>query len=177
MGGVAVFAISSVGKTLYEKLQKKSYRNAYIAEHVRRGIAYQIRALREQRGWNQAMFSKELDKPQSVVSRLEDPSYGKVTIQTLLEVADVCDVALQVRFVPYSCFLKNSRDVSSESMKVPSFNAELQEPALVGAQRLTVHSPSTLSTTAAENGRPARQPIIVSASRGIEARVTTQILQ
>lgn len=177
MGGVAVFAISSVGKTLYEKLQKKSYRNAYMAEHVRRGIAYQIRALREQRGWNQAVFSKELDKPQSVVSRLEDPSYGKVTVQTLLEVANVCDVALQVRFVAYSSFLKNSRDVSSESMKVPSFNAELQEPALISAQRFTVYSTSSLLTTAAENGQPAKQPIIVNASKGIEASVSTQILQ
>jgi hypothetical protein len=120
-----VFAISSIGRKLLEKLQKRAYRHAYLAEHVRRGIAHQIRALRNQRGWNQGAFSKNLGKPQSVVCRLEDPSYGKVTIQTLLEVANVYDVALQVRFVPYSAFLQHTRDISTESMKVLSFDDDL----------------------------------------------------
>ena len=128
-----MFAISSIGRKLLEKLQKRAYRHAYLAEHVRRGIAYQIRALRNQRGWNQGAFSKNLGKPQSVVCRLEDPSYGKVTIQTLLEVANVYDVALQVRFVPYSAFLQQTRDISTESKKVLSFDDDLasKEPKAV----------------------------------------------
>jgi len=125
MGGTVVFATSSIGKKLFEKLRKRSYRHAYLAEHVRRGIAYQIRALRDHRGWNQGTFSKQLGKPQSVVCRLEDPSYGKFTVQTLLEIANVYDVALQVRFIPYSSFLLQTRDVSTESMKVPSFEDDL----------------------------------------------------
>jgi hypothetical protein len=64
-------------------------------------------------------------KPQSVACRLEDPDYGKVTIQTLLEVANVFDVALRVRFVPYSTFVRNTRDVSSASMQVPEFKDDL----------------------------------------------------
>jgi transcriptional regulator with XRE-family HTH domain len=127
MGGVVVFVISSVGKKLFEKLRKKAYRHAYMAEHVRRGIAYQIRALRDQRGWNQGTLSKELDKPQSVVCRLEDPSYGKVTVQTLLAVANVYDVALLVKFVSYSSFLKQTRDTSTASMMVPNFEDELSK--------------------------------------------------
>jgi hypothetical protein len=119
-----VFAISSIGKKLFEKLQRKSYRHSYLAEHVRRGIAYQIRALRDQRVWSQGKFAKLLAKPQSVVCRLEDPSYGKLTVQTLLEIASVFDVALRVRFVPYSSFLQQTRDVSVASMKVPSFDDE-----------------------------------------------------
>jgi transcriptional regulator with XRE-family HTH domain len=126
MGGDAVFAIFNLGKKLFDKLQKKSYRTSYVAEHIRRGIAYQIRALRDQRDWSQGELSKFLGKPQSVVSRLEDPSYGKVTVQTLLEVASVFDVALQVRFVPFSTFLQQTRDVSSESMKALSFDAEME---------------------------------------------------
>jgi hypothetical protein len=100
-----------------------------LAEHVRRGIAYQIRTLRDQRGWNQGAFSKQLGKPQSVVSRLEDPSYGKFTIQTLLEISRVYDVALQVRFVPYSSFLQQTRDVSTDSMKVLSFDDDVGSKA------------------------------------------------
>lgn len=124
-----MFAIFNVGQKLLEKLQRKAYRTSYVAEHVRRGIAYQIRALRNQRGWNQGQFAKQLGKPQSVVSRLEDPSYGKVTVQTLLEVASVYDVALQIRFVPYSTFLQQSRNVSTEAMQALSFVEEKKEAA------------------------------------------------
>jgi transcriptional regulator with XRE-family HTH domain len=116
----------SVGKKLLERLRKRPFRNAYVAEHVRRGVAYQIRALRDQRGWNQGQFAKELGKPQSVVSRLEDPSYGKYTVQTLLEISSVFDVALQVRFVPYSKFLRQARDVSVAALRVETFERELE---------------------------------------------------
>jgi transcriptional regulator with XRE-family HTH domain len=126
MGIEVVSSIFNVSKKLFEKLQKRSYRHAYLAEHVRRGIAYQIRAIRDQRRWNQGELSKRLAKPQSVVSRLEDPSYGKVTIQTLLEIADVFDVALQVRFISYSSFIRQTRDVSIESMRVTQFNEDLE---------------------------------------------------
>ena len=78
--------------------------------------------MRDQRGWNQGKLSAEMGKPQSVVSRLEDPSYGKVTVQTLLEVAATFDVALQIRFVPFSTFIQQTRDVSTQSMKVVSFD-------------------------------------------------------
>jgi hypothetical protein len=114
--------ISSVSKKLLDKLKRKAYRSSYVGEHVRRGIATQIRAMRDQRGWNQGKLSAELDKPQSVVSRLEDPSYGKVTVQTLLEVAATFDVALQIRFVPFSTFLTQTRNLSTQSMQVISFD-------------------------------------------------------
>jgi transcriptional regulator with XRE-family HTH domain len=115
----------STRKTLLEELAQKPYRDAYVAEHVRQGIAHQIRALREDREWKQGELSQALGKPQSVVSRLEDPSYGKVTVQTLLELASVFDVALQVRFVSYSSFLKQTRDLSKSSVKVAPFDKEL----------------------------------------------------
>jgi hypothetical protein len=125
MGDAVVFALFNLSKKFLERFQKRAYRQAYLAEHVRRGIAYQIRALRDQRNWKQGIFAKLLGKPQSVACRLEDPDYGKVTIQTLLEVANVFDVALQVRFVPYSTFVRNTRDVSSTSMQAPEFKDDL----------------------------------------------------
>lgn len=114
-----------ISAKLREKLGRKAYRAAYVAEHVRRGIAAQIRAMRDQRGWNQGKLSAEMGKPQSVVSRLEDPDYGKVTVQTLLEVASTFDVALQIRFVPFSTFVAQTRDVSPSSMRVSSFDGEV----------------------------------------------------
>lgn len=137
-----MFTISSISKKLIEKLGRKAYRAAYVGEHVRRGIAAQIRAMRDQRGWNQGKLSKELGKPQSVVSRLEDPSYGKVTVQTLLEVAATFDVALQIRFVPFSSFLQQTRDVSTGAMQVVSFGDDIFA-ARQGAPEIRIPSQTT----------------------------------
>lgn len=136
-----MFTISRISKKLIEKLGRKAYRAAYVGEHVRRGIAAQIRAMRDQRGWNQGRLSVELGKPQSVVSRLEDPSYGKVTVQTLLEVAATFDVALQVRFVPFSKFLQQTRDVSTRSMQVVSFTDDFS--ARSGGHEIRIPSCTT----------------------------------
>jgi transcriptional regulator with XRE-family HTH domain len=138
MGGGAVFAISSIVKKLLQRLQRKAYRRAYLAQHVRRGIAYQIRALRDQKAWKQGAFAKLLGKPQSVAHRLEDPDYGKYTLQTLLEVANVFDVALEVRFISYSSFVRNTRDVSIGSMQVPSFDDD------IGLTGITITTPQVV---------------------------------
>lgn len=114
--------IVNLAKRLVEKLMQKSYRDAYVAEQVRTGIAYQIRALREQRGWNQGKFADELGKPQSVTSRLENPDYGKVSLKTLLEVASTYDVGLIVRYVSFPEFLRQNQDVSAEALEVSSFD-------------------------------------------------------
>jgi transcriptional regulator with XRE-family HTH domain len=121
-----VFA--TLSKRLFEKLKSKAYREAYVAEHVRTGIAYQIRALRAQRGWSQKKLAEEMGKPQSVVSRLEDPDYGKVSIQTVLEGAAAFDVALLVQFVGFPEFLDRTQNVSPEALQVESFDERQLRP-------------------------------------------------
>jgi transcriptional regulator with XRE-family HTH domain len=108
------------------KLSDKAYRDAYLADHVRTGIAFQIRALREQagRGWNQTQLGERMGKPQSVVSRLEDTDYGKVTLQTLLQVAAAFDVAILVQFVEWEDWLIRMEDVSPSALQKESFNAD-----------------------------------------------------
>jgi hypothetical protein len=126
MGGEAVFAnFRRVPKKLWDKLRNKEYRDGYVAEHVRRGLAYQIRALRDQREWNQGKLSQIMGKPQSVVCRLEDPNYGKVTVQTLLDVASAFDVALQLRFVSFSGLVQQTRDLTQHALEVPSFGDDI----------------------------------------------------
>jgi len=133
--------IVNLTKRLFEKLSRKSYRDAYVAENVRTGIAYQIRALREQRGWNQGRFSEELGKPQSVTSRLENPDYGKLSLTTLLEVASAFDVALVVRYVEYPEFLRQYCDVSPAAFRVDSFD----ERAFVATSRSDLVVADTVS--------------------------------
>lgn len=127
---------------LLQKLRKRPYRRAYVGEHIRRGIAHQIRALREDptRNWNQGELSKRLGKPQSVVSRMEDPSYGKLTVQTLLEVAEVFDVALSIQFVSWPTFIIRTRDVSEASMRVESFDQSEMDSSVDGRRSAAISS-------------------------------------
>ncbi len=114
--------IVSLTNKLFEKLKRKTYRDAYVAESARTGIAYQIRAMREQRAMQQGQLASQLGKPQSVVSRLENPDYGKYTLSSLLEVAAAFDVALVVRFVSYPDFLRFTSNVKPEALEVESFD-------------------------------------------------------
>jgi|ERR1043166_384429 transcriptional regulator with XRE-family HTH domain len=170
-----MFTISNFSKKLMQKLSRKAYRAAYVGEHVRRGIAAQIRAMRDQRGWNQGKLSKELGKPQSVVSRLEDPSYGKVTVQTLLEVAATFDVALQIRFVPFSSFLQQTRDVSTSSMRVVSFDDDFS--AVGTGRKIRIPSQATAGDALWELIVPTEKlkrfdfpTVLTPATPGVDAR-------
>lgn len=107
---------------LFERLLRKPYRDAYVSENARTGIAYQIRALRMQRGWSQMELARRMRKPQSVVSRLEDPDYGKPSVNTLLEVAAAFDIALLIKYVSFPEFLRRTRDVSQQAMEADSFD-------------------------------------------------------
>jgi transcriptional regulator with XRE-family HTH domain len=111
--------------TLYVDLQNKEFRDAYLADQVRTGIAFQLRAMREQpeRGWSQTQLAEKIGKHQPVVARLEDPDYGRVTLTTLLEAASAFDVALLVQFVEWDDFLKRMEDVSPSGLQKRPFNA------------------------------------------------------
>ena len=63
-----------------------------------------------------------IDKRQTVVSRLEDFKYGKWTLQTLFEVASKLDVAVIVRFVDFSTFLRLTNDMSDEASRPEAYD-------------------------------------------------------
>jgi len=99
---------------LAEKFRSKRYRHAYVGASNRRFIARQIRALRGD--MSQEDFGRLIGKPQSVVSRLEDPSYGKFTQQTLHEVAAALDRAVLTRIVDFATFLRFTEDASDKAV-------------------------------------------------------------
>ncbi len=104
-------SLSSRKTTVARLLESKAYRDAYVLEHIKNGIAFQIRALREDRGWTQGDLGKAMGKPRNVVSRLEDPNYGKFTLTTLWEIAAAFGVGLLVKFVPFSRLVREYEDV------------------------------------------------------------------
>jgi transcriptional regulator with XRE-family HTH domain len=111
------------------KFARKIYRDNYLQSKVRGMIAYQIQALREKTKLSQTDFADKIGKTQSVVSRLEDTEYGRVSVQTLLDIACKLDVALIVKFASYPEFLFQTRDVSVAALQPQTIYESLAQPA------------------------------------------------
>lgn len=108
-------------RTLAKKLlTSKSFRKTYVWEHLKRSIPFQMRTLRDERGWSQERAAQELQKTQSMISRLESPAYGKMSLQTLIEIAEGFDVGLLIKFVPFSRLVREYEDVSFSSLSAKS---------------------------------------------------------
>ena len=75
----------------------------FANEHVAAGLAFQIRRLRESRGWSQEELSRRTGKAQATISQWEDPNYGWHTLNTLKVLAAAFDVGLLVRFLCEKC--------------------------------------------------------------------------
>jgi transcriptional regulator with XRE-family HTH domain len=108
---------------LVRELTDAEFRHEYMADQVRSWIAFQIRALREQRRWNQADLARESGKTQSVISRVEDPDYGKLSLQTCLELAAAYDLPLLVQFVEWDDWLSRMSNMSPSALRKRSFDA------------------------------------------------------
>lgn len=119
-----------------EDFDEKEYREAFVAENISTGIAFQIRALRKKEDWSQGDLGLKAGKPQNVISRLENPDYGKFTLNTLLALAAAFDVALMVRFVPFSTLRFSLNNVSESALAVASYGEEKQAASSQDAMAL-----------------------------------------
>lgn len=111
-------------KTFLRMKAKPSARHAYLEAELVTGLAHQIRAIRAQRGWTQVELAKKLGTTQAAVSRLEDPSYGRYSMQTLMDLAKIFDTGMQVRFVSFISMLQETFRPSAEAREVPAFEEE-----------------------------------------------------
>jgi transcriptional regulator with XRE-family HTH domain len=123
------FTISADERTarrrqLYESLKDKSYREDFVQQQIETGLPFQIKGMRKARGWKQSKLGTLLGKPQSVVSRLENPDYGKFNLQTLRELATVFDVGLLVAFVPFSHLANRVASFSVTDVEIPEFDKD-----------------------------------------------------
>jgi transcriptional regulator with XRE-family HTH domain len=87
--------------------------------------------MRHRQNWSQPKLAEEIGTAQNQIYRLENPATAKPTISTLKRIAAVFDVALVVRFVPFSQLTSWASGtpfvdmgLSSKSLSVPSFDDE-----------------------------------------------------
>ncbi len=146
---------------LLAKLKRKAYRDAYVEEHVRTSLPFQIRALREQRDWTQGALAEELKTTQTAVSRLENPEYGKLSLNSLYKLASAFDVALLVKFVPFSRLIEEFKDASPQALSAASFENELKELEEWAAKEDT---PAEKLPPVAKVAAPPLRPVAAPAS-------------
>jgi transcriptional regulator with XRE-family HTH domain len=110
---------------LREKLQEKPYRDAFVASQIRIALSFQIRALREKRGWTQAQLAEQVGMLQPRISAMERPGGSQFSLETLLRLASAFDVAFIGRFVPFSELLEWAESFSPDTFMVSSFDDEM----------------------------------------------------
>lgn len=143
------------------KLQTPAYRHAVVRANLYQGIAHQIRSNRERHGLTQSQLGRKLGASQTIVSRLEDPAYGRFTLATLTKVAEAFDTALLVKFVGFPKFLYETADKSPGGLYSPTFT-ESCTAIVSGAVTLTstvaanvpFHAPGATTYISIAEGTP-----------------------
>jgi transcriptional regulator with XRE-family HTH domain len=125
--------------SFWRGFSEKDLRDDFVSSHLGSRLAAQIYSLRKARGMTQAELAMATGTKQSGISRLEE-SCEAATLSTLKKLASAFDVALIVRFVPYSVLLRSAIDPADCEKDIPSY-AEDSLPVAMPA------APSSLTLT------------------------------
>jgi len=112
---------NDIRQQIVAKLSDKEYRDIFVSEQINTGLAFQIQAMREKRGWTQAELGEKTGMAQSRISVMEDANYSRLSLNTLKRLASAFDVALVVRFEPFSGLVEHFVHLDSSSLNVASF--------------------------------------------------------
>ncbi len=107
------------------EIRDKEYRHGLVAAQIEIDLPLQLRALRKQRGWTQPEMAERTGMKQSRFPLMERPGSARFNLETLRRLAEAFDVALIVRFAPFSELLDWSKAFSPDAFEVPSFEEEL----------------------------------------------------
>jgi len=109
-----------------KRLKNKEHRDAFVSATADQTIPFQIRAMRsaKHRNWTQEELARRAGMKQERISACENPNYGNFSLRTLKQLAAAFDVALVVRFAPFSELAEWEINMSSESLEIPSFDQE-----------------------------------------------------
>lgn len=100
------------------------YRQAYMEGFLEQNIAWQIKINRVKRNLSQRDLARHIGTRQSAISRAEDPTYGKHSIEMLTKLANAFDCALSVKFIPYSALAFFAQDLSESALYAKPFADE-----------------------------------------------------
>lgn len=117
------FMISAL-KAIWKKMSRKGYRDSFVSAQISGTVAAQIAMLRDKKGWTQTELANRAGMRQSRISSLEDPNYENIEVGTLRRIASAFDVALIVRFAPFSELARETVTSNSAGINVTSFDED-----------------------------------------------------
>ncbi len=115
---------------LWTKFKSRKYRESFVESHLSSTVAAQIQTMRHDRSMTQADLAALSGMKQSRISVLEDPDNKSLSIATLRRIAAAFDVALVIRFVPFSAVARWSSETGNSKFSVASFSDERAPVAL-----------------------------------------------
>ena len=158
------------------EIMNKQYRHGLVNAQIEVDLPLQIRALRKQLVGTQPELEKLTGMKQSRISAMEKPGGAHFTLETLRRLAEAFDVALVVRFAPFSELLDWSDRFSPDEFRVPSFEQEIREPIeRIGPASETGPEPA-IEATGTDDGdslnispapRPNNNVVAIDAVRGL----------
>lgn len=108
---------------IIESLQDKEYRDLFVAEEIQTGLPMQLLAMRRDRGWSQEELARRAGVSLETIQQVEQLDSGtSFPVDLLQRLAAAFDVALVVRFEPYSHLVDWAANLALTDMAVPAFD-------------------------------------------------------
>ncbi len=112
--------ISNRAQQIAISIEDKAYTDAFVDAEITTTVPFQLREMRKQRGWKQQDVADLIDGNQKTISDFENPNYARYTLTSLKKLASAFDVALIVRFAPYSELIDWASTLKHERLAVPA---------------------------------------------------------
>jgi transcriptional regulator with XRE-family HTH domain len=127
------------------EIRSKEYRHGLVSAQIDVDLPLQIRSLRKHRGWTQPNLAEATGMKQPRISAMEKPGGARFNLETLSRLAEAFDVALIVRFAPFSELLDWSDKFNPDELEIANFEEELEsgafenQPSLNGVVIINSH--------------------------------------
>lgn len=100
-------------------LDDKEYAHAFVDSEITTLLPFQIREMRKERDWSQTTLAEITGQNQKTISDFENPNYARYSLSSLKRLAEAFDVALIVRFAPFSELVDWTSNLAPEKLRVP----------------------------------------------------------
>jgi transcriptional regulator with XRE-family HTH domain len=153
--------ISKSLRRIWESFSDKEYRDFFVEDTIADSLAIQIQRMRQRRRLTQTDLAALAETKQTAVSRWEN-SQPPGSIKTLQKIASAFDVALVVKFVPFSEFVKGDPDPIDRD--IPRFSEDrLIEAWALPMTTLTAHRQGSHEFLASGSDLGLTQPHVITA--------------
>lgn len=107
----------------WSKFKDKEYRDEYAAAQFDIELPFQIRALREARGWSCKELAERSGIPARSLTKLEETGQGTlITTDILCRLASAFDVGILVQFISFSELVYRAESLHPGTFKIASFD-------------------------------------------------------